>query len=88
LVVVSASANAATSTQVQPVVDEQIAAGEQLTQQYCIQCHARPSPQQHTPEQLLNVVIRMERYMGSRRFTVPDDKATAAILAYLDSGSE
>jgi hypothetical protein len=65
--------------------EQQIAEGEQLTRQYCMQCHALPSPQQHSPEQWLNVVIRMEGYMSNRGLTVPDDKATAAILTYLDS---
>lgn len=85
LAAVSVPVNAAAATRTQPAADRPIAEGERLTRQYCMQCHALPSPQQHTPEQWLNVVIRMEGYMGNRGLAVPDDKATAAILTYLDS---
>ena len=88
LAAVSVSANAAAANHSQSTVDRQIAEGKQLARQYCMQCHALPSPQQHTPEQWLNVVIRMEGYMSNRGLAVPDDKTAAAILTYLDSDSD
>jgi hypothetical protein len=59
--------------------------GGQLAQEYCTQCHVLPHPQQHTGQQWPQVVSRMEFYRARRRLPVPDEKATAEILEYLEN---
>ncbi len=78
--------NQAQASDLQPQHDT--SEGEQLTQQYCTQCHALPSPEQHSAQQWPYVVNRMERYMRNRGVAMPDDNDTSAILDYLGSDSE
>lgn len=86
LAAAAVAAHAAPVNAPPPELNPQLDKGAQLTRQYCMRCHALPAPPQHTPEQWLSVVLRMEGYMSRQGMAVPDDQSTAAILTYLDSG--
>ena len=58
--------------------------GHQLITQYCAQCHAPPSPSQHTADQWPPVVSRMENYMRQQGRGVPTADETKAIEEYLE----
>jgi len=59
--------------------------GYDLTQRYCIQCHAAPSPRQHTAAQWPQVLARMQNYMRQQHRNAPDAGEQKTILAYLGS---
>ncbi len=48
------------------------------------QCHAPPSPAQHSADQWPAVVSRMEHYMARRGGRVPTPEQTKAIEEYLE----
>ena len=62
---------------------ESLSHGEQLEQEFCIQCHAMPDPRQHTAQQWPYVVARMNNYMHYRRMPAPDTQQTNEIIRYL-----
>lgn len=65
--------------------------GAILVNHYCVQCHARPSPQQHTAAEWPAVVSRMQGHMQalSNRGAKPIHRLSAAeirdIIAYLQT---
>lgn len=65
--------------------------GATLVNQYCAQCHARPSPQQHTAAEWPAVVSRMREHMQamSNLGVTPTQQPSAAevrdIIAYLQT---
>lgn len=66
-----------------PSQGETIARGEQLEQEFCIQCHAMPDPQQHTVQEWPYVVARMNNYMHYRYMPAPDPQQTDEIINFL-----
>ncbi|MFO1431680.1 MAG: hypothetical protein U1F76_16335 [Candidatus Competibacteraceae bacterium] len=56
---------------------------------YCSQCHALPSPTQHTRAEWPAVVARMKAHMQdvNRRVQVPDPPALEKIIAYLQKNA-
>ncbi|MGA7802431.1 MAG: hypothetical protein WCC36_16660 [Gammaproteobacteria bacterium] len=65
-----------------PAPDLQSPAGR-IYSQTCAQCHALPSPVQHTAAQWPGVVQRMERFMQSSGRPVPSSKTLETIIVYL-----
>ena len=49
----------------------------------CSQCHAAPSPTQHTAREWPRVVLRMKAHMRNAGKQVPDVKATERVVDYL-----
>ena len=63
--------------------------GAQLVGAYCTQCHGRPSPGQHAPQEWEVVAARMYRRMVSfaPRVQTPSEDELATIVAYLQEHS-
>ena len=63
--------------------------GAQLVGAYCAQCHGRPSPGQHGPQEWEAVAARMYRRMVSfaPRVQTPSAEELATIVAYLQEHS-
>ena len=66
----------------QPPPDLQSSAGRAYART-CAQCHALPSPEQHTAAQWPGVVRRMERIMLSTGRPMPSHKTLEVIVKYL-----
>lgn len=60
-------------------------APEQAFAETCSQCHALPSPAQHSAAEWPSVVQRMEHYMQSSGLTPPDQRTTGEIIDYLQT---
>jgi hypothetical protein len=60
--------------------------GGRLLAEYCSQCHAVPSPAQHTSAQWPAVVSRMQRYMqaSSAQISHPGPPQIGALVHYLE----
>jgi mono/diheme cytochrome c family protein len=63
--------------------DPAIRKGYNLSQQYCVQCHAPPNPSQHTAAQWPAVVDRMQGYMTQFRKPLPTSAERQLIIDYL-----
>ena len=60
--------------------------GRELVSRFCAQCHAPPSPMQHSADQWPAVVSRMEHYMARSAGHVPTPEQVKAIEDYLEQG--
>ena len=60
--------------------------GRELVSRFCVQCHAQPSPRQHSADQWPAVVTRMEHYMARRGGRVPTPDQVKALEDYLEQG--
>jgi hypothetical protein len=60
-----------------------------LFNHYCSQCHALPSPAQHTSAEWPSVVARMRAHMQdlSQQAQVPDPPELEKIIAYLQKNA-
>jgi hypothetical protein len=54
-----------------------------LFRHYCTQCHAPPSPPDHTSKEWPSVVARMRQYMVAQGKEVPDRLQQDKIISYL-----
>lgn len=66
-----------------PSLPEAQSEDERLFRQYCTQCHAPPSPTDHTSQEWSSVVARMRQYMVSQGKVVPDRLQQDKIISYL-----
>jgi hypothetical protein len=60
--------------------------GGRILAEYCSQCHAVPSPAQHTSAQWPAVVSRMQRYMqaSSAQISHPSPSQISTVVHYLE----
>jgi len=57
-------------------------------QSTCSQCHATPSPTQHTAREWPRVVLRMKTHMRNAGKDVPDAETTQQVVSYLQEHSK
>lgn len=77
----------AQGTQSPENADQATRKGYAATQEYCMQCHQLPSPQQHTAQEWPRVVSRMEGYMQRQGRRVPSPADSRSIIEYLEKST-